>query len=147
MGMHDRGPNMRINRKFTVFAAALAAWLSHSTVLAQSTSGAARVSPIEVSSLPHPGTNVRWARAEVESLMDSLNEGADADLVRKHVVDLAFEHNLVTRFTSLVAVEELPTAQGPSLPQGGTDRRLRLLLGIALALLGLSGWILLRVDG
>ena len=78
--------------------------------------------------------------------MDSLHEGAVKEDVRAEVIDVALDFNLVTAFTSLVAVEEVPTALGPShpwrraaaLPQGGTSGPLRLRLGLLLCTLGLG---------
>ncbi len=79
-------------------------------------------------------------------MIDSLHEGAAAADVRAEVVDLALDFDLVTAYTSLVAVEELATALDTprtmrlagTLPQGGTSRPLRLLLGWLLAGSGLT---------
>jgi len=107
------------------------------------------------------GVATRWARAKVESLTDSLGEGADPALVRDRVVELAKAFRLVTNYTSLVAVEEIPTAERTgkrvrvangfpcgsrslcdSLPQTGTSGPLLLLLGLSLALAGsLGAWL------
>lgn len=101
------------------------------------------------------GIGVRWARAKVRSLMDSLHEEADPETVRAQVVATAMEFNLVTKYTSLVAVEEQPSSddaggrtvrmpntlpQGShllGLPRGGTLSRLSLLIGLACLGLGL----------
>jgi len=121
-------------------------------------SGYTRNGPVETSALPGAtslhgaGIGVRWARARVDELMDSLHEGADPDDVRAEVVDVALEFDLVTRYTSLVAVELTPTALGPArtlglaatLPQGGTDGPARTILGLALAGSGLLLLILGR---
>jgi len=95
------------------------------------------------------GIATRWARARVEDLVDSLRDGADPDDVRREVVDLALDHGIVTRFTSLVAVEDVPTAiDAPrplriaaALPRGGTDARLRLLVGGVLLVWGAIAWL------
>ncbi|HEY7922146.1 MAG TPA: marine proteobacterial sortase target protein, partial [Vicinamibacteria bacterium] len=55
------------------------------------------------------GVAVLWARRKIESLTDSLHEGADAEQVRKQVVELGLEHHLVTQHTSLVAVDLTPS--------------------------------------
>ncbi len=55
------------------------------------------------------GAAVLWARRKVESLLRSLHEGADAEEVRKGVVALGLEHHLVTKHTSLVAVDVTPS--------------------------------------
>jgi Ca-activated chloride channel family protein len=55
------------------------------------------------------GAAVLWARRKIEALLDSLHEGADAEEVRKGVVALGLEHHLVTKHTSLVAVDVTPS--------------------------------------
>jgi Ca-activated chloride channel family protein len=98
------------------------------------------------------GIATRWAGGRVEALIDSLHEGADPDGVRADVVDLALAFDLVTKYTSLVAVDDTPTALGPSrstrmasaLPQGGTGGPLRLLVGFLLAGVGTAIYFLLR---
>jgi Ca-activated chloride channel family protein len=52
--------------------------------------------------------NVAATRRKVEALLDSLHEGADAEEVRRGVVALGLEHHLVTKHTSLVAVDVTP---------------------------------------
>lgn len=54
------------------------------------------------------GMGVIWARRKIESLTDTLQEGADKEKVREAVVDIALKHHLVTRYTSLVAVDVTP---------------------------------------
>ncbi len=99
------------------------------------------------------GVALRWAQRKVESLMDGLREGDDPERVRQEVTDVGMRFGLVTRYTSLVAVEQRRTAVDASgeslrvsaaLPLGGTDRRLRAWTGLALALSGLACWILGR---
>jgi Ca-activated chloride channel family protein len=93
-----------------------------------------------------PGVATRWARARVGALMDSLHEGAVEQDVRREVIDVGLDFNLVTAYTSLVAVEETPSANGGSrtlrsssaLPMGGTSGPLRLRLGLVLTALGLA---------
>ena len=41
--------------------------------------------------------------------MDSLDGGADKDEVRKNVIATALQHHLVSRYTSLVAVDVTPS--------------------------------------
>lgn len=109
-----------------------------------------------------------WARRKITALLDEwrrapatapdgLPSAERADL-RRQVVELALEHHLVSRFTSLVAVDVTPSrpdgtplasrrlpnvrpagsqmAMPGYLPSGGTSSRLSLLLG--LGLLGLA---------
>ncbi|HSG40015.1 MAG TPA: tetratricopeptide repeat protein, partial [Thermoanaerobaculia bacterium] len=47
-----------------------------------------------------------WARQKVQSLEDSLADGADAQQVRRTVTELGLRYGLVTGHTSLVAVDE-----------------------------------------
>jgi Ca-activated chloride channel family protein len=54
------------------------------------------------------GAAVLWARRKIEALSDSLHEGANADDVRQQIVELGLEHHLVTKHTSLVAVDVTP---------------------------------------
>ncbi len=97
------------------------------------------------------GIATRWARAKVGALLDRLLENADPGAVRADVLAVALPFRLVTPYTSLVAVEATPTAEGPAtpiavanalphgsrlfdgaLPMGGTDGPLHVALGAAL---------------
>jgi Ca-activated chloride channel family protein len=60
------------------------------------------------------GIAALWARAKIDALADGAIGGASPDDVRSAVVALALEHHLVSRYTSLVAVDVTPTA-----PPGG----------------------------
>jgi Ca-activated chloride channel family protein len=100
------------------------------------------------------GVATRWARAKVGSLMDSLHEGADPESVRQSVVNVSLAFHIVTRYTSLVAVEEFTSAFDPArpfqvanalpkgsqlmgvLPQGSTHGPLLLFVGVILAVAG-----------
>src|SRR5712691_11171626 len=99
------------------------------------------------------GVAVRWARARVESLTDALHENADPEAVRRAVIDVSMAFGILTRYTSLVAVEETPSATGDSrlvevqsglplgstllgdLPRGGTDEPILFLCSGAACLL------------
>lgn len=59
-----------------------------------------------------------WARARIEHLLDRERQGDDAEQVRAAVVETALEHRLVSRHTSLVAVDKTPVR--PS--SAGLDR-------------------------
>ena len=56
----------------------------------------------------HPGITVLWARQRVESLMDDWRQSSDNDreATRNAIIAHAIRYRLVTRFTSLVAVEQ-----------------------------------------
>jgi len=104
------------------------------------------------------GIGVFWARSKIAALMDSLHEGEDENKVREEVTNLALTHHLVSRYTSLVAVDVTPTRplqaalnqhalpvnlpQGQNyqkifgqLPQTATPAELHLLAGFVLLLL------------
>ena len=50
-----------------------------------------------------------WARRKISEHMGSLRGGAPEDKVRKAIVNLALEHSLITKYTSLVAVDITPS--------------------------------------
>lgn len=58
----------------------------------------------------HEGIGRLWARRKIAALMNSLQDGADVDRVSTEVASLGIAHHLVTRWTSLVAVDVTPTA-------------------------------------
>ena len=106
---------------------------------------------------PEAGLAVHWARAKIDALLDARTAGASADEVRLAVIDVALRHHLVSRFTSLVAVDVTPARPGDAalhthalktnlphgweydavvgLGQGATDAPLHLLAGVAALLL------------
>ena len=55
------------------------------------------------------GISILWARRKIKSLMDSVGGGLDKGEVRKQVIDTALQHHLVSRYTSLVAVDVTPS--------------------------------------
>jgi Ca-activated chloride channel family protein len=55
------------------------------------------------------GIHVLWARSKIASLMDGLQSSADGNEVRNQVIDVALDHHLVSKYTSLVAVDVTPT--------------------------------------
>ena len=80
----------------------------------------------------HAGVATVWARSKIETLLDSRHAGADPDAVRAEVTALALKHQLVSPYTSLVAIDRTPSrpAQAPlsreALPQqlpAGSDPR------------------------
>jgi len=60
-----------------------------------------------------PGIAKLWAKRKVDMLMEGLQDGKDAEQVRLAVIDVAVAHQVVSPYTSLVAV-----AQKVSRPQG-----------------------------
>ena len=55
------------------------------------------------------GVSVLWARAKIDALMDAGREGAPEQDIRSAVLDVALTHHLVSKYTSLVAVDVTPT--------------------------------------
>jgi Ca-activated chloride channel family protein len=49
-----------------------------------------------------------WARKKIEALEDGLMFGADAELTRLEITGVALDYGLLTRYTSLVAVDKTP---------------------------------------
>jgi Ca-activated chloride channel family protein len=58
------------------------------------------------------GISKLWGREKIDHLESSVYWGAFSDEVRKEAIDVALKHQLVTRYTSLVAIDETP-ARGP----------------------------------
>jgi len=118
----------------------------------------------------HPGITTLWARQRVEELMDrwrESNENEQAE-IRANVIVHAIRYRLVTRFTSLVAVEEVVVNAGgqsttvpvpTELPAGmqmekvfgapatGTADAFLESLGAAFLLAGLVVWCFVRRRG
>ncbi len=55
-----------------------------------------------------PGVAALWARARIADLLDKQRRGADAAETRSAIVDTALRHHLVSKHTSLVAVDKTP---------------------------------------
>jgi Ca-activated chloride channel family protein len=55
------------------------------------------------------GVGVLYARAKIDALMDAGRRGAPEQDIRAAVIDVALTHHLVSKFTSLVAVDVTPT--------------------------------------
>jgi Ca-activated chloride channel homolog len=60
------------------------------------------------------GMGVLWARGKIGALMDAAREGAPAEETRAKVIELALTHHLVTKYTSLIAIDRAP-ARAPDL--------------------------------
>ena len=64
---------------------------------------------------PAPGVAAIWARAKIDQNEDGLYRCENPAEVRKDAVAVALHHRLVTRYTSLVAVDDRP-ARPPEKP-------------------------------
>ncbi len=118
----------------------------------------------------HPGITTLWARQRVEEWMDSWQKADEAaqQQIRTDVIAHAIRYRLVTKFTSLVAVEEKivnpggqsnPAAVPAGLPAGwqmegvwsapatGTSDAFYRMLGVTLLLAGLLLFFAARKFG
>ena len=105
------------------------------------------------------GLSVYWAREKISALMNETYKGAVEEAIRKAVLDVALAHHLVSKYTSLVAVDVTParptdTATEPEQPtshmnlderisvdalgKGATIGQLQVLMGLALLM---SAWL------
>lgn len=113
------------------------------------------------------GMGVLWAREKIASHIDSLREGAKEEEVRDAVVEIALAHHLVSKYTSLVAVDKTPVRPKADelqsgaiptnlpegweydkvfgeLPQGATDSLWNLLAGCLTLLLATGLYLTAR---
>jgi len=113
-------------------------------------------------SAAEPGIGVLWARAKIEALTDALKGGESEMDVKKAVIEVALAHHLVSKYTSLVAIDVTPTAPPgttsvqsalpTNLPEGAsfeaifggaqtaTPATLHLLLGLVALLFAVIAW-------
>ena len=114
------------------------------------------------------GIGALWARQKIRNQMESLALGAESTEVRKVVRTTALEHHLVSKYTSLVAVdttisrparENVDQAPVPTLlpqgwqpqavfgggPQTATSSQLLIAVGSGLLLLALISFILMQL--
>jgi Ca-activated chloride channel family protein len=59
-------------------------------------------------STPGSGLGALWARDKIGSLEDAVREGASAEETKGRIIELALFHQLVTKYTSLVAIDRTP---------------------------------------
>lgn len=100
--------------------------------------------------------SVLWARRKIDALMARYRLENQKEFIKQAIIDVALEHHLVSKFTSLIAVDKMPvrTTNQPlnsktiagllpagstlgQLPQTATNASLQLLLGVMLLLSGL----------
>jgi Ca-activated chloride channel family protein len=62
----------------------------------------------------HPGITTLWARQRVEDMMDDWRhaDGKEQSKIRASIIAHAIQYRLVTRFTSLIAVEQIVVNDG-----------------------------------
>jgi len=113
---------------------------------------------------PEAGVAVLWARAKIAALMDAGRQGAPEPDIRNAVLDVALTHHLVSRYTSLVAVDVTPTKPAGAdlqlttmpgnvpegltgfdqLPRTATPAPLAIVIGLILLLAAASSTLLFR---
>ena len=54
------------------------------------------------------GISILWARKKIASLMDQAGNGNEEDAARKLIIDTAMKYHLVSKYTSLVAIDVTP---------------------------------------
>ena len=59
----------------------------------------------------HKGVSTLWARSKIESLMDRITQGEPEPIIREAVLEVALRHQLLSRYTSFVAVDKTPVRQ------------------------------------
>lgn len=116
------------------------------------------------------GIGALWARRKIDALSDSLRNGAEETLVREQIIALSLAHQLVSQYTSLVAVDRTPARPADAdlhssematnlpagwrheavfgeLPRGATGSRAHLLIGLLSLLASALLWWRLRRGG
>lgn len=101
---------------------------------------------INLNNIPFDSESIAslWANAKITDLMDSQYQGAEEAQVRPQVIDLALQHQLLTQYTSFVAVEQVPVNPDPNLMEQDSVANL-LPPGMAYPMgsLGVNQWYLL----
>jgi len=110
------------------------------------------------------GLSVLWARNKIQSLSQKISHGANPEEIKQAITTLGLEHHIVTKHTSLVAVDvtptkptdltsinkavpvkkphgwnmNLPSQNIGNIPQGATSAQLNLIVGMLLLLMGIA---------
>jgi Ca-activated chloride channel family protein len=112
------------------------------------------------------GLSAYWARQKIAALMDQQRYGQDEAATKQAVLDVALGHHLVSKYTSLVAVDVTPARPADKLlqthalktnlpdgqdhraifglPQTATSGQLQILLGLGMLL---AAWLMWTVRG
>lgn len=64
--------------------------------------------PLSISE-ENAGIAAMWARARIADLLDAERRGADAEETRRAIIDTAMRHDLVSKYTSMVAIDKTPS--------------------------------------
>jgi len=103
-------PDLYLGEPVTVKVAASGAFRSGDFVRVSGNSiggGWSAELPIDAAS-DNPGIAALWARARIEELLNIERRSSEPDEVRASIVETALTHHLVSKYTSLVAVDKTP---------------------------------------
>ena len=121
-------------------------------------------SPTDKNSISNqPWLDKLWAYRKIQSLEDSLLLNNNVEQIENSVTDIALRYSMVTKYTSLVAVEDSPSRDPSTInlrtaaipqaipagntmhyPQGSLGTTLRFLIALVFALLAMLLTILKR---
>jgi Ca-activated chloride channel family protein len=103
-------PDLYLGEPVTVMAKAAGPFRRNDTVRinGDSISGAWSRDLVLESDVQSRGVGALWARARIAALLDMERRGADAEETRVAVIETALAHHLVSKHTSLVAVDKTP---------------------------------------
>jgi Ca-activated chloride channel family protein len=103
-------PDLYLGEPVTVRAQASGAYRSGATVRisGNSMSGAWSTDVPLGTNVESDGIAALWARARIGDLMDAERRGGDAEALRAGILDTALTHHLVSKYTSLIAVDKTP---------------------------------------
>jgi Ca-activated chloride channel family protein len=77
-------------------------------ITGNSTAGAWAADLALETSVQSEGVAALWARARIGELMDQERRGGDAETLRAGILETALTHHLVSKYTSLIAVDKTP---------------------------------------
>ena len=103
-------PDLYLGEPVTVRAQASGVFLPDATVRisGNSMSGAWSTEVPLGTNIESEGIAALWARARIGDLIDEERRGGDAEALRAGILDTALTHHLVSKYTSLIAVDKTP---------------------------------------
>ncbi len=103
-------PDLYLGEPVTVKASASGAMRKGDfiRISGNSVGGAWQVELTVSAALESPGIGAMWARARIGELLDAERRQSEASEIRAAIVETALAHHLVSKYTSLVAVDKTP---------------------------------------
>ncbi len=103
-------PDLYVGEPVTVTVEASGKLRNNDTVLISGNSvSGAWSAEVPIAEAPvSPGVAALWARARIADLMDVERRHSDPEAIRSRIVDTALKHHLVSKYTSMVAVDKTP---------------------------------------